>query len=580
ALGKLESLGKISYWTRDGISLPDTYKAQHYPTNAGKMRRGFAVVVDVSLDGMEFDAQLQRTKIICKTLKKADATYMLVLTKMESVVQKSVDKLHQLKKKEKIGADIITTSSMCNYNIAATFRIIAEKILKIVYVNIPTFKQAAENELAAKTSTKRLFSTFTTKWLQASSERIEEMEQTEQYRACKSAVGKYETGRIFAFKLLEVKNSEMLVGVNEDPDRGREFLEDFIQRHPDLMLYQSQLFRDESVYDYVYSTGMADTSSVLSHQTSISSDNGSSSPSQCDTPDNNSDPVGGSAVHLRDIAHQGSQPHSATMPDLSGKEERVNQLQSVPVEVLGTHSPHPSPVPTRHSTVCNYGSNPYVLQPGNAIASEMSRSKPLLDVTPPPPPPPIGQRQGLDRRRSNSMGRLESTPKPNAAPSNESVDVLNAEPYLQPMAVQMLMHTLPQTHKIPESISAHSIHGDHPQRRKLPIQVSSVFQSSIGESRRRFGHRRTASNPWVVESGSDFTRHENRRSVVSASLSPERSSAADRPQSHYTDIDEIDKLSIISGPFEEISDDSDSSTETSKMGEMPTKQAATTKTSV
>ena len=243
ALGKLESLGKISYWTRDGISLPDTYKAQHYPTNAGKMRRGFAVVVDVSLDGMEFDAQLQRTKIICKTLKKADATYMLVLTKMESVVQKSVDKLHQLKKKEKIGADIITTSSMCNYNIAATFRIIAEKILKIVYVNIPTFKQAAENELAANTSKKRLFSTFTTKWLQASSERIEEMEQTEQYRACKSAVGKYETGRIFAFKLLEVKNSEMLVGVNEDPDRGREFLEDFIQRHPDLMLYQSQLFR-------------------------------------------------------------------------------------------------------------------------------------------------------------------------------------------------------------------------------------------------------------------------------------------------------------------------------------------------
>ena len=242
-LGKLESSGKISYWTRDGISLPDTYKAQRYPTNAGKMRRGFAVVVDVSLDGMEFDAQLQRTKLVCKHLKKADATYILVLTKMESVVQESLDKLHQLKRKDKIGADIITTSAMCNYNITATFCTIAEKILKTVYINIPTFEQAAENELSAKTSAKRLFNNFTTKWVQASSERIEDIERTEQYRACKSTVGKYETDRIFAFKLLEVKNSEMLVGVNEDPERRREFLEDFIQMHPDLMLYQSQLLR-------------------------------------------------------------------------------------------------------------------------------------------------------------------------------------------------------------------------------------------------------------------------------------------------------------------------------------------------
>ena len=243
ALGKLESSGKISYWTRDGISLPDTYKAQRYPTNAGKMRRGFAVVVDVSLDGMEFDAQLQRTKVICKALKSADATYMLVATKMESLVQESMDKLYQMKKKAKISADIITTSAMCNYNIASTFKVIAEKILKTVYITIPTFEQAAENELASKTSAKRLFKNFTTKWVQASSERIEDVERTEQYRACKSAVGKYETDRIFAFKLLEVKNSEMAIGVNEDPDRRREYLEDFIQMHPDLMIYQSQLLR-------------------------------------------------------------------------------------------------------------------------------------------------------------------------------------------------------------------------------------------------------------------------------------------------------------------------------------------------
>ena len=241
ALGKLESSGKISYWTRDGISLPDTYRPQRYPINAGKMRRGFVVAVDVSDEGMEFDAQLQRAKLVCKHLKKTDSTFMLVATKMESVVEESLDKLHHLKKK--VGADVIATSAMCNYNITATFRIIVEKILKTVYVTIPSFEQAAENELAAKTSAKRSFKNFATKWVQSSSEKIEDVERTEQYRTCKSKVGKYETDRLFAFKLLEVKNSEMAVSAGEDPARRRECLEDFIQTHPDLMLYKSQLFR-------------------------------------------------------------------------------------------------------------------------------------------------------------------------------------------------------------------------------------------------------------------------------------------------------------------------------------------------
>lgn len=243
ALGRLESPGKISYWTRDGISLPDLYKPQRYPSKAGSWKRGFLVVVDVSADGCEFDAQLQRVKKICLALKKNKSTYMLVATKMESAKQESLEKLNQMRKAAKLSADLICTSADCNYNISSTFRIISEKVLKDFHSqeDIPSFEQAAGADLSYKTSAKRSFKNFTTKWVHSSTEKIEDIELTEQYRACKSAVGKFETDRIFAFKLLEKRNREMMVGVNDDPERRREFLEDFIEDHPDVALYRREM---------------------------------------------------------------------------------------------------------------------------------------------------------------------------------------------------------------------------------------------------------------------------------------------------------------------------------------------------
>lgn len=237
ACGRMESPGKISYWTRDGISLPDTYKPHRYPSHAGSMRRGYVVVVDVSVGGTIFDAQLQRVKKMCQHLK--NHPHILVATKMESAVPESLEKVHQMRKK--IHVDFMSTSSFHNYNIAAVFRIISQKVLKCLCEDIPTFEKAAENDLTLKSSAKRSFRNFTTKWVQTSDERVEDIERTEQYRACKSAVGKYETDRIFAFKLLEVKNREMLVGVNDDPERRRDYLEDFLDTHPDLFLYSAQL---------------------------------------------------------------------------------------------------------------------------------------------------------------------------------------------------------------------------------------------------------------------------------------------------------------------------------------------------
>ena len=239
ALGRMECRGKMSYWTRDAISLPDTYRAQRYPSNVANIKKGYIVVVDVNMTGTVFDAQLQRAKKICQALKKGNHEYVIAATKMESANSESLEQLHQMRKK--LRADLISTSASCNYNITAAFRNVAGKVIKNAQEEIPTFEQAAGKDLDFKSKAKRSFKNFTTKWVHTSTERLEDIELTEQYRACKSAVGKYETDRIFVCKLLEKKNQEMMVGINDDPERRREFLEDFLEDHPDVVLYRTYL---------------------------------------------------------------------------------------------------------------------------------------------------------------------------------------------------------------------------------------------------------------------------------------------------------------------------------------------------
>ena len=374
------------------------------------------------------------------------------------------------------------------------------------------------------------------------------------------------------------------------------------------------------MYDYVYSPGSVDGPSH-SHQTSFSSDNTSGARSNCNTPDHQSQP----SVESPDASSQqlGGHTHSLTMPDLSERNEPVTNTAHHSVELLSTFSPHRAPLTQntqdRFSDVYTYSSNSHLLESASVDESDMdqllvSRSHPILDVTPPPPPLPLSQRLGLDRRRSNSMGSVTKSPRLSRVPSSDSVDVLNAEPYLQPVEVQMVMHTLPRTQKLPESTSYHSIHEEaqhmSTSHRQIPLQTSAVEISrtltpSRHELMQKLGHRRTASNPWVLEgnrelplttklppslppplsplvppvpardyhrtstsppllssavldpheSSLDFSR-ENRRSIASVSLSP-----MPQTQPQYADIDDIDKLSTISGPFEEISDDPDSSAE-------------------
>lgn len=238
ALGRMESPGKVSFWTRDAIALPGSYYPQPYLdySHASTLKKGFIVVCDVSIDGLVFDAQLQRVKKICQALKKN--TYIVAATKTENAIPSSVEHLQRLKKK--LNFDLISTSAALHYNTLTVFRILAGRLLKLMHEDIPSFEQAAENYLVYKTRAKRSFDTFATKYIHKSDERLEDICRTQDYLVCREAVGKYETDRLYAFKLLELKNREL----DSKPDgmeKRQEYLEEYVEKHPDLALYKMQL---------------------------------------------------------------------------------------------------------------------------------------------------------------------------------------------------------------------------------------------------------------------------------------------------------------------------------------------------
>lgn len=243
AMAQIESPGKVSYRTRDAICL-DTYPTERYPHKISGMARGFIVAVDVSMEGARFDAQLDRTEKICHSLNKGRRKFVFVATKRDSYVPSSLEKLRELKKK--YHTILVETSASCNYNVAVAFRAITGKILdNKLQDDIPTFGQAAQNLLLEKASAKRLFKGFLGNFIQDSSERISNLESTEQYKACELVMGKFETDKLIALRLLEVRNHEIesYSGVSESSDLRLEFLEEYLDIRPDLMAYAEDLKR-------------------------------------------------------------------------------------------------------------------------------------------------------------------------------------------------------------------------------------------------------------------------------------------------------------------------------------------------
>ena len=245
AVGSLESAGKISYMTRDALCLPETFSAEDYPRKISGLPRGFVVVVDTSLDGVRFETQFNRVEKICHHLTISKRKFILVSTKQDRVVAASLEKLRGLRRKH--SAILVETSASCNYNIDAAFRVIGGAVLGEGKLSddVPSYLQAAQNLLSAKASAKRLFRGFIDNRVQMSCERMGALSETEQYRSCAAVVGKFESDKLIALRLLEVRNKEVesYCGVLENSEMRQEFLEEFLDERQDLTVYSKDLHR-------------------------------------------------------------------------------------------------------------------------------------------------------------------------------------------------------------------------------------------------------------------------------------------------------------------------------------------------
>jgi len=243
----IESPGKISYKSRDTISLRHEYVWQTYPSGISGLPRGFIVVIDVSQNGADFDRQIVRAERIMEYLLKHRRKFVIVATKRDVFNRASMNRVQQLRKIYK--TQVFEASASVNLNISAAFRFIAFKVLhkeiRGVIEHIPTYEEAAHQLLYQKASSRRIFLNFLKKRVVNSDERVNELENMEEYKDCIHVVGKFETDLLFADHLIEVhsKKIKSFAVVQENPQLILEFLEDFVDQREDLTLYSQRLKR-------------------------------------------------------------------------------------------------------------------------------------------------------------------------------------------------------------------------------------------------------------------------------------------------------------------------------------------------
>ena len=248
--GPIESPGKLSYKSRndtDGYS-----RKQQYPSGLSGLVRGFMVVLNVSMSDYEFEDQLERAEQLLDYLTKHKLKFIIVATKRDNYDLDSLEQAYELK--HKYHTQLVETSANGNLNVHDAFRILACKTLhkKPHGLNdvIPTYEDAAHNILKAKSHVKQSFQSFLTKCILNSDEQLGSLQDNKVYRECKLLIGKNETEGLFAVHVLQLYNKKisMYVGVSDNPDMRREFLEGFVEQRPDLAEYSQYLRR--YVYHY------------------------------------------------------------------------------------------------------------------------------------------------------------------------------------------------------------------------------------------------------------------------------------------------------------------------------------------
>ena len=236
--GPMESPGKLSYQTRDAIAFPDQCKVEEYPSGIAKVPRGFLVVIDVSQTGEVFAKQIKRAEKVLEYLTKHKRKNVIVASKRDVHVERSLEQVYELKKKYR--THVVEVSAEKNLNVQEGFRVLGQKLFKDKIKNlssqVQTYHEAAHISLAVKGSARRSFLAFLKKRITDPDERLYRIESNQEYRECVEWVGKFDTDRMFAEHVLELNNEKigMYAGVNENPDMRQEFLEEFVDQRSDL----------------------------------------------------------------------------------------------------------------------------------------------------------------------------------------------------------------------------------------------------------------------------------------------------------------------------------------------------------
>ena len=247
--GTLESPGKVSYKNRDLICEPQEYKSVVFPSGRiGKHPRGFVLVIDVSDSGPKFDLRLRTTEKMVIQLTKRKLKFVVAATKREEAFSTSLEKINEVSRKRNF--TLIECSAKSNVNVSETFEMIAAKVLGKHAPFLPTYilsyHESAEKTLTSRSSMRRQFVTYLQKRVVQSSVRVKAIECTEEYKACTSMHGMFETDKVFAEHVLLVRDKELdsCVGAKNlavDLSLRQKFLEDYVAERTDLSLYSKHL---------------------------------------------------------------------------------------------------------------------------------------------------------------------------------------------------------------------------------------------------------------------------------------------------------------------------------------------------
>ena len=241
-IGSLESPGKVSYKSRD--DLDRSSDAQQYPSKKlSKLPKGYMVVLDVSLIGDMFDAQLKRTEQMLDYLTKHKQKFIIVTSKRDNSNPNSVRCAQELK--QKYHAILVETSAGGNINIRDAFRLLAHKVLKKPDISdsIKSFEGAQQKALQARSYAKRAFQEFLEEQVVDPKEQLHHLNKSSEFRECKKLTGKFDTGWLFATHILQLCNEEYSNKETTQVVSRREYLEQFIKEQPDLSTYSHHLKR-------------------------------------------------------------------------------------------------------------------------------------------------------------------------------------------------------------------------------------------------------------------------------------------------------------------------------------------------